>query len=138
MNKTNKTAAKKQLDKPWVTEEKHVAQPNIRSTAIKKEGNPLAAKLVNTTDPPKINKGDEGVVKEGDGGTSGIILTNSVMLVMTMHFINQLLLPWVMYVKYLCTWKNVITPKRESVVTGEEHEPSIRSTTIIGGREPLA
>ena len=88
MNKTNKTAAKKQLDKSGVTEEEHVTGPSIRSTTIKGEGTPLAAKLVNTTDPPKIKKGDKGVVKEGNCGTSGIILTNSVMLVMTMHFIN--------------------------------------------------
>ena len=52
------------------------------------ESKPLAEKLVNTTDPSKINKGDEGKVKEGNGGTSGIIPTNSVLLVITMHFIN--------------------------------------------------
>ena len=88
MNKTNETVAKKQLDKPGVTEEELETQPNIRSTAIKGEGNPLAEKLVNTTDPPMINKGDKGEVKRGNGGASGIILANNVMLVIIMHFIN--------------------------------------------------
>ena len=52
------------------------------------ERKPLAEKLVNTTDTLKINKGDEGEVTEGNGGASRIIQANSVMLVITMHFIN--------------------------------------------------
>ena len=88
MNQTNKTVAKKQLDKPEVNEDEQVTEPSIRSTTMKGQRKPLAEKLVNTTDPPKIDKGDEGEMNGGDGGSSGIIQANSVMLVITMHFIN--------------------------------------------------
>ena len=88
MNKTNKRVAKQQLYKPVINEKRHVTEPNIRSTTMKGETKPLAKRLVNATDPPEINKGYQGEVKEGNSGTSGIVLANSVMLVMTMYFIN--------------------------------------------------
>ena len=87
-NNTNKRVAKQQLHKPVVNEKGHVTEPNIRSTTMKGETKPLDKRLVNATDPPEINKGYQGEVKEGNGGTSGIVLANSVMLVMTMYFIS--------------------------------------------------
>ena len=86
MNKTNKRVAHQKLDKPGVTEKEHVTEPNIRSTTIKGENKALAEKLVNTTDPSEVKH--SGEMENVIGGTSGIILANSVMLFMTMHFIN--------------------------------------------------
>ena len=88
MNKTNKRVAKKQVDKPVVTEKEDVTEPTIRSTTIKGEKKALAEKLVNTTDPYKGK--DNGDVEDVISGTSGIVLRelNSVMLFVTLHLIN--------------------------------------------------
>ena len=87
-NKTNKTVAKHKLDKPGVSEKAHAAEPTIRPTTIKGEKKQLAEKLVNATDPSKINKKNNGDVENVIGGTLRIILANIVMLFMTIPFFN--------------------------------------------------
>ena len=91
MDKTNKRVANQKRDKPGVTGKEHVPEPNMRSTTIKGEKKALAEKQVDIID---LSKGkDNGDVVDVIGGTSGIVLANSVMLFMTMLLINLLLLP---------------------------------------------